>query len=309
MSRIVLRGVNGANPLGFLASLGVLRLLHAGSDAVRMGFLTDGSFVPFVDGSERDIATLVAEDAAGAGGPQPWSLEYEKEEKNGKKVVADLKAPPAAFRAFLDRSLASWASGEDDGAAYAAAFGTSVAVDGKGNTKPTAFHFTAANQQFLGTLETIRASVNREWVQRSLFDGYAAQPGPNLRWDPAAERNWALMANNPNDEGTGVDAPLEWLAFRGLPLLPSFPQAPRGGFAGRTKIVTTAVSGRGDDMKMTWPLWSVPISIPTARSLLQLDWTGTPRDRAERGVFAVCTSAIRRTPQGFGNFGPAIVES
>ena len=49
------------------------------------------------------------------------------------------------------------------------------------------------------------------------------------------------MANDPTKDGTSVDAPLEWLAFRGLPLFPSFPF--------RARIITTAVSGRGEEME------------------------------------------------------------
>lgn len=303
MSPIVLSGVSGANPLGFLATLGLLRLLRGQSDVARLGFLSDGSFCPFVEGFDGDLAALVYGDAVRAAGKQAWSLEYGKKERRGVKVVGDLKAPPQVFARFLSDCVELWSRGDSEAAAYAAAFGTSVAVDKtpKKNTKPTAFHFTAANQHFLETVETIRASVTSDWVKQSLFEGHAARPGYNLRWDPAAERNWALMANNPNDDGTSVDAPLEWLAFRGLPLFPSFP-------CGR-RIITTAVSGRGDDMEMTWPLWSLPISLETARSVLQVSWTGASRDRAMRGVFAVCTSAIRRTSQGFGNFSPATVAS
>jgi hypothetical protein len=69
----------------------------------------------------------------------------------------------------------------------------------------------------------------------------------------------------------------------------------------------TGVTGRGDDMVFTWPLWSVPASLQTVRSALQLDWNGVSRDRSARGVFAICSSAIRRTSQGFGNFGPSSV--
>lgn len=181
------------------------------------------------------------------------------------------------------------------------AFGTEVAVDNKGNTKPTALHFTAANQQFLGTVHALRDAIDKGWVQRSLFQGNEARPGSNLRWDPGAERNWALMANNPNDEGTSVDAPAEWLAFRALPALPCFPK--------NARVITTAVRGRGEEMAMTWPLWRVPASYETIRSILQLAWTGPADVRARRGVFAVCSSAIRRTSQGFGNFGPATVTS
>lgn len=301
MSRIVLSGLSGTNPLGFLAALGLLRLLHRQSEGTRLGFLSDGSFHPFVEGFDGDLATLVWDDCKLAEGKQPWFLEYKKQEKKGVKLVADLKAPPSVFRDFLSSCVEHWCTGEGEAVAYAAAFGTSVAVDGKGNTKPTAFHFTAANQQFLSTVEVMRASVTHEWAKLSLFEGRAVRSGLNLRWDPAAERNWALMANNPNEDGTSVDAPLEWLAFRGLPLFPTFPYG--------TRIITTGVSGHGNGMKITWPLWFIPISLKTVRSVLQMIWTSTSQDRERRGVFAVCTSEIRRTNQGFGNFSPAEVSS
>lgn len=303
MSRIQLLGVDGSNPLGFLAALGLLRIVPG----AKLGFSKDGSCRAFVEGldkSESGLATLIATDAKAAGDERaPWRFTYTKvaTKKKGPQEVADLKSPPDDFKKFLMSCIEAWSTGNDEAAGYAAAYGTDIAVDGKGNTKPTAFHFTAANQTFLGAVESIRASVTQEWVETSLFKGHGAQSGSNLRWDPGSERNWALMANNPNDDGTRVDAPLEWLAFRGLPLFPSFPRAAR--------VITTAVFGRGDDMTFAWPLWSPPASLQTVRAVLHFDWTGEARDRAERGVFAVCRSAIRRTSQGFGNFGPSSVTS
>lgn len=302
MIESILSGVDGASPLGFMASLGLLRLARDRDETARLRFLADGTSRAVIQTlTPLQLATLVAKDAAASFGVQPWSLCYEKTEKKGVKVVADLKAPPEAFAAFLSASVESWLAGGEEGTAYAAAFGTSVAKDGKGNTKPTAFHFTAANQQFLGTLELVRASVTDEWARCSLFDGHAARSGQNLRWDPAAERNWALRANNPMDEGTMVDAPLEWLAFRGLPLFPTIPVGAR--------VFTSCVSGRGDEMQMTWPLWSPPASVDTIRSLIQVASKMRPRDRIGRGIFATYASAIRRTSQGFGSFGPASVTS
>jgi len=301
MSRIQLVGVDGSNPLGFLAALGLVRLVPG----TKLGFSDDGSFRAFVDGldeSESDLATFIANDAKAAEDRSaPWRFTYTKAatKKQGPQEVADLKPPPDDFKRFLSTCVEDWLSGNEEAAGYAAAYGTDVAVDGKGNTKPTAFHFTAAQQTFLGAVEGIRASVTQVWVKKSLFEGHGEKPGSNLRWDPASERNWALMANNPSSDGTRVDAPLEWLAFRGLPLLPSFPRG--------TRIVTTGVVGRGDDMTFTWPLWSVPASRHTIRSVLQVDWTRNPKERAARGVFAICSSAIRRTRQGFGNFGPCAV--
>lgn len=305
MSRTQLGGVDGSNPLGFLAALGLLRVARG----ARLGFSENGSFQAFIDGidkSESDLAMLIAADAAAAGNPSaPWRFTYTKAatKMQGPQEVADLKPPPDDFKKFLATCIDAWLAGDGEAAAYATAYATDVARDQtpNKNTKPTAFHFTAAQQTFLGAVEGIRASVNHEWVETSLFRGHGERPGSNLRWDPGAERNWALMANNPSGDGTRVDAPLEWLAFRGLPLLPSFPRG--------SSIITTGVVGRGDDMTFTWPLWSIPASLQTARSALQVDWTGSTKERAARGIFAICSSAIRRTSQGFGNFGPSSVMS
>jgi hypothetical protein len=300
VSRLYLVGVDGSNPLGFLAALGLLRVVPG----TKIAFLTDGSFRAVLDGTDKsqsDIVTLIAADVSAADNNPSWRLTYTKAatKKQGPQEVADLKPPPADFKRFLTRCLDLWMKGDDEAATYAAAFGTDVALDGKGNTKPTAFHFTAANQAFLGTVEAIRASLTHEWIETSLFKGHGEKPGSNLRWDPGSERNWALMANSPNDDGTRVDAPLEWLAFRGLQWLPCFPHGMR--------VITTAVHGRGEDMTFIWPLWSVPASLHTVRSALQIDWTNSALDRVGRGVFAVCSSSIRRTNQGFGNFGPSSV--
>ena len=301
MSRVVLAGIDGANPLGFMAAIGLLRIADMQRSGVRLGFVDDGSYRAFLEGTDGlDPPALVAADAAAAAGPRSWWLEYEKIEKSGSKRVADLKPPPQVFRDFVAKCLAARAHGDGEGIAYAAAFATDLAVDGKGNTKPTAFHFTAANQTFLGAVEEIRKSVTEEWATASLFAGHASRPGSNLRWDPDAERNRALMGENPVDAGTAVDAPLEWLAFRGLPM---FPVVPLG-----SRIVTTCVEGRRqDEMSMRWPLWSEAASARTVASLLRSRPPRSPRERALRGIFATCTSSIRRTSQGFGNFGPAAV--
>ncbi len=300
----VLPGVLGTNPLGFLAALGLLRVMDRAHAHATLGFLDDGTARAVVSMAPDEVVNLVASDASAAGTDRRWVLEYKKLEKKGEKIVADLKAPPPDFATYLRAAVGAWLHGDGEAVGFAAAYGTSVTFDGKGNTKPTAFHFTAANQQFLGAVEGSRGRLDEAWIRASLLDGSGARSGSNLRWDPTAERNYALMAENPTSEGTRVDAPLEWLAFRGLPLFPSFPIAA----SRKPRILTTGVKGRGDDMEFSWPLWSTPATLHTVRSLVQMD---THRSDAKacalRDIFALCDSSIRRTSQGFGNFGPATV--
>lgn len=315
MIRTVIKGLNGSNPLGFMASVGLLRLLGGKDGSMRLGFTEDGTFQAWLESNSTldiaDIPALVAGDAASSSGPQPWRLQYEKTEKKSTKVVSDLKAPPEKFSEFLVSAIREWLGGLSERADYAAAYGTDNALDGNGNTKPTALHFTAANQQFLGTIEETRKQVTIEWVEATLNSRpEKIKPGSNLRWDPDAERSRALMGVNPNDEGTVVNAPLEWLAFRALPAFRCVPVGDR--------IMTCGVTGlRQDDFRFHWPLWSCGASYATVHSLLTLTsaWSkGHDTERAIegrrlRGIFAICTSEIRRTAQGFGNFGPALVRA
>jgi hypothetical protein len=326
MTRTVLKGLNGSNPLGFMASVGLLRLLDVQGNHARLGFTEDGGFHAWIECNPAldDIPGAVAKDADAAAGPQSWRLEYKN---NGDKLAADLKAPPEQFREFLALAIDEWLKRRPERSDYAAAYGTDVAHDGKGNTKPTAFHFTAAQQTFLGQVERLRSAIDAEWVRQSFDTPGATREGSNLRWDPDAERSRALMAKDPGKEKTAVNAPLEWLAFRGLP---AFPCVPAG-----SRILTCGVTGRLQaELRFHWPLWSCGASYATVRSLLllaagwiekderirrKIETHGGPRlqlelenaleERRRRSVFAICTSEIRRTAQGFGNFGPAHVQT
>src|SRR5262245_17279784 len=131
----ILTGMTGTNPRDFLAALGLLRILAASNPEARLSFRNDGWFAPEIQGVDaRHTADIVTEDAASQSGPQPWRLEYKKGEKRGTKLVADLKPPPDVFLDFIRSAIVSWSRGQGEAAAYAAAFGTDVAVDGKGNT-------------------------------------------------------------------------------------------------------------------------------------------------------------------------------
>jgi hypothetical protein len=115
MSRIQLVGVDGSNPLGFLAALGLLRVVPG----AKLAFSEDGSFEAFVDGldmPEPDLATLIASDAeAAANNSAPWRFTYTKvaTKKRGPQEVADLKPPPGDFKKFLATCMEAWLTGND----------------------------------------------------------------------------------------------------------------------------------------------------------------------------------------------------
>lgn len=297
---IDLPGLDGGNPLGFLASCGILRITR--SLGGRLSFATDGSNRArlALNGDASSLCEVVARDAAMSKDLPSLQLAYSKEGKAGSVRARDLKAPPLVFRDLLLAAKAVWARKQDGSMAQdVASFGTSEERDGKGNTKPTAFHFTAANQQFLQVVDESRSAMTLDLVTAALLEGNGRRCGSNLRWDPKDDRSHALMAADPSTSGTMVDSTLEWLAFRGLAAFPVLS-------VGRRTPATTGVSGRGDEMRFAWPLWAYEVDWATARSLVCLPLDGRLR---ARGVFAIAASEIRRTSQGFGNFGPAAISA
>jgi hypothetical protein len=235
-------------------------------------------------------------------------LKYEKPGKEGGKVAWDLKPPPDRFRRYLLSLVASSAPGARQNVDLAAAFATDVAKDNGGNTKPTALHFTAGQQEFLRMVNDLLHGTEKEPpvgesdIREALFGPWTySRPLPVLQWDATASRDYALRASDPSKEKKQGVAGAEWLAVRGLPF---FTAVPRG-----TRVLTTACFGGWKDGGMRWPLWTGwldPGTIATALSLNLEDMR--PRERAARGIAVVLESAIRRSDQGgYGSFTPARV--
>lgn len=122
-----------------------------------------------------------------------------------------------------------------------------------------------------------------------------------MSWDSTSNRDYALRASDPSlDKKLGVPG-ADWLAVRGLAMLPV---APRG-----TRVMTTGCTGGWKDGQFTWALWTVPLNAAVIKTLLgQTVGLMTPHERRARGIGAVLTSGIRRSDQGgYGSFEPATV--
>jgi hypothetical protein len=297
MSRVMLTGLDGANPLGFLAALGVLEVLHERNHSTRLQWLDEGGWRPALVGFESGLDELIAcldEDRASCATEPAIALEYD-----GKR---DLKPPPQGFRSHLEDLVANASPGRRRGVDWATAFATDVARDNNGNTKPTALHFTAGQQQFLKMVCELVEGVTPDDLREALVGPWRyKRPLPVMGWDATANRDYALRASNPStDKKLGVPG-ADWLAVRGLTFLPSFPV--------KTRVLTTGCSGGWKTGRFRWSLWTVPATRDVVRSALLLPVAEmSPQEREGRGIGAVFSCGIKRSDQGgYGTFEPATV--
>ena len=314
MNAVKLTGLDGSSPLAFLAALGALRILderarHAGGDIPRLAWADEGCWIPSLLGSASidDVIGAILEDLPRWRDEPAFCFAYNRD---GERVlpdapgaIRDLKPDPKVMRAFLDEIALAASRGASRSARHGAAYGTDVATDNSGKTKPSALHFTAGNQTFLGAVAEIHDRVTPEDFHEALVGPWSrSSPLKTLGWDPMGAFNarmYALRASNPSKENRPCVPGAEWLAFVGLSFFPTVPC--------RAEVLTTCVSGGWKDAALTWPLWTVAATVRTIESLLRtatLEHTDS-KQRSARGIGAVLCSAILRSDQGgYGSFSP-----
>lgn len=288
-----LPGLDGSDPLGFLAAIGLLRIVSRFDTEAQLRFVRSGNWIAAITTTNPDaIEDLVLEDVARFRKEHP-AINFARSTEDRK--VQDLKPPPADFRALM-RSVMD----DEEGAAFFAAYATGVAVDGRGQTKPTSFHLTAAQQRFMDAVLDILDNVNRDDLVEALNGPWIGREGvKNLRFRAASERSRALLSFNPSKESARTEVGAYWLAFQGLPCFPCVPV----GF----RVRTTGIRGSGKNESFTWPIWTVPLTYFAVRAAVGLRNPDrlSARDRARYGIREVFTAKIDRNSQGYGNFAAA----
>jgi hypothetical protein len=293
--------LNGRNPLGFLAAIGVLRLISDHEPNARLGWTTD-EIVP--------VAIVT-------NGPQS----FDALRRMLLESISTLRDSPLLTSTTLDikfkerEGLRQWLTSVSTTALHremALALVAEGASDGKGQTKPTHLHFSAGQQKFLGSLqEAFDATIADPLrIDEALlgpwrFDSEAKTMG----WDAGAERVFALRGFNPStDKRTGIPA-ADVFAFIGFS---AFPVAAMGG-----RLRTAACERDWKVSSLTWPLWPSALTIRSAAALIQQPWQRNvngllapplQKELTVRGVSEVVRSPIRRSDQGgYGSFGAATV--
>jgi len=296
---LVLRGLDGSNPLGFLAALGTLRLLvdHCEDPADEWRRATLGWTQ--ADGGWRAVL----------GPPHPVEPEalasrlasavatMMKEPPFERRLLGDgLRVEPARYRELaVDVILQPERLGPlGRWAAALPAYGSELTRTRDGECEKTSLDFTAGNQNFLGIARAVVEKVTAARLERALFSLWVyPDSGQSLRWDPADEaRQYALSAVAPADTKARTDFAAQSLALSAIPLLTIV--------RGRSLLFGPARRA------MRWPIWNVLASIDVVRSILAGGlWNTEGASPQAAGVACVYESPVVLPADRYRNLAPS----
>lgn len=278
-----LTGLEGTNPLGFFAALGIQVAFEGTFEVPRLWWSDD-----VVPHAVVDDSYSVEEIADRAMEVFPAWLESPAISP-GLEPAGDVKFRESDIAVYLTRSRNS---------GLAASLVAEGSLDNSGVAKPTDLYFTAGQQKFLKMAIDVLSGVTAEDLAIGLTGPWSYQSElSSLMWDVADDSNYALSASDPSKGKKLTNPGPEALAILGLSRYPVF------GSPGRT--LTQGASGGWKRGSFTWPIWTKPGSHRVVASLL----AHADSDQADLlpawGIKRVMQSAIRRSSQGgYGTFGP-----
>lgn len=295
---ILLKGLDGSNPLAFLAALGTLRTLTFAlpDETVKMSWeLHEGAWRPRVWCSlARDSDALVAH------------FVQHLTTKPSSPWTADKRLP---FSATLLQKLMKDVANDCDvsdrtTSDLLAAFGSEVFTDDKANFTDTSFRMVrsgdSAGQGLLSyackniemtTIDDIRTCLFGRWRYEDR--------GSSFRWDPAEDKMYALQANNPSDDGSLSVVGANRLGLEALAL---FPVHPTTSGAATTGFVRSAPRA---EWEFRWPIWTVRLTLGVTGSLLGNSALFDAESRVRIGVAVIFASRQFKPNQYYRNFSPA----
>jgi hypothetical protein len=310
MNELLLTGLTGSHPLGFLAAIGLLRCCERlpGVGPSRLFWRRDADWCAVVQtdsplSPDDLVVALVTRQLGRAARPELYWAD-------------DLKTDLDTYRAAAAAAVQEALAGHREYADYLAAFACDAGADSEGELRPTAFHMTSGQQKFLKEVRglagrlTAGVSVSRrrkgaaEMFREALFGPWRYEdPQHSLGWDPTTERLHALRGKSPTKEPSQGVAGAVWLAFEALPLFPCFLSRGRPATRGFSRTEGATV--------FSWPLWEEPTTLATVGSLLGLEELTCERpplaELRARGVAAVFRSERYRvkTQGAYYIFRPA----
>jgi hypothetical protein len=299
MNQLFLSGIDGQHLWGFLTALGSLSLLdeHARESSLsppRLAFKEDGTAVLQVPVAKEQLAGVLL---ARLRALQPYLDES----------LGTVNKPSDFTRSSYETiALACVASTTVDLLA-----GLACVVGEEASESTLCAANGASHQNLVQSMRDVLKLVEEQHVRIALFETWRREyrvPGdkrkelklgtrkPTLRLDPSDERLYALRLSNPtttDDFSTELGA--QALAIPAFGLLPVVP--------GR-RPVTVASKRSRQRVTFSWPLWNIPATLRTVRSLVW-EGVGRPKEQRERGVFAAFSADRVSGAKGKLSFAPS----
>lgn len=300
---LVLNGLDGSNPLGFLATIGAATIAAKFSPELRLGWKqTDRGWRPSFQRCGRDEKAF---------SERIWEALREAPTTVfdiDRKMPFDVDKFAGALHEAQEQSFI----GERRNVDLLAAMGTEMYPDKKqGHFQDSHFRMVRSGDSAgQGLPFYIKANLNDLSVERlhhALFGAWDYRDeGYSLRWDPIGDQRYALRWRDPSKsglaDGPGIMLAADCLAAEALQWFPTQP-------VGR-RVETTGFQRKGRrEICFVWPIWTPMLGVDTVRSLLVLrDLARDPIDRralARMGVQEVYRSLRIQQNKYYRNFLPA----
>ena len=312
-NELELAGLDGANPLSFLAALGTIRTLGAiqpGSQFEMKWCSHSGKWTPSIRTSDRPLdrdgtcSTLIEYLEK----PPQWYL--------FESIGDNLTLSPQRFRHLAEESISttddqrveSTESNDRLNADLMAAFGSDGTFQPHSKDhsliQDTALRTMsgAGHQHFIRFMREIIEQTTATHLYETLFENWRYQDegrGLNLRWDPVDDRRYAMRWKNPSADPNMTMRGANRLAIEALPL---FPTAVVG-----TKLETTGfktIPRKGTFWY--WPIWNRWLPIDSIKTILQHPAISQEESlNLPKGIVTTFKSQ-RITVGKFRNFTPAV---
>lgn len=259
MSSLLLTGLDGSNPLAFLAALGTLRTLTLGlpNEKVTMNWEQhQGNWRPLVHCSLANEGDAMID-------------------KLDKSLVRQRDSHPTRF--------VNYKSDNEEAAQFyrSARKGDTIppgvdqwiaALTNDVHPEATSPIQLTRSDYFVGNLDQIMANTTADHLKRSLFSPWRYDDplaGQSLHLEPSEDRRhayqWDQPSGDPNRNRAGNMLGANRLAIEAIPLFLGLPSS------NPARLLLTGWTGvRSDDARWTWPIWNVPIALKVLRSVLAI---------------------------------------
>lgn len=324
---LLFEGLDGGNPLAFMALLGVGLTSQHFCPSTRISWTpAKGAWRPVLHGYEGNEEKFVRDlrDALAATTTKPPFQEITAptglpplnalEATASKLREIDERLPFARDKLREEMRKSSCKSTQDDRrtADLLAAFGSDAHADKDGMFPDTAFRMVrsgdSAGQGLPVYARAIKRGLTDEHLGATLFAVWRYEDdGFSLRWDPMEDQRYALRWGDPSLSSNKKNAPrtvkgANALAVEGLALLPVQPNLRGVDTTGFARLES------GRDF-FTWPIWDAPVRLDVIRSLLVLpELVNKTPDRETlraRGIAEVYRCERIASNKYYKNFAPA----